>query len=97
MLDNDKTPLYDKLKSQKDNGENIILQDIAYETMRELWWKESVSDNMIAELFNTTVNKVRNHRNKLKVKLQIMSAVDYMEQVKILMKEKGVFVEYSLL
>lgn len=87
---------YEELKQRKESGEILSLSDVTFETMRELWWGEAISDSTLADLFNTPKNEFTKYRHKLKVKQHLMSAIDLVEKVKLIVAEHGLTIEYKI-
>lgn len=59
------TPIYDSLLKRKNMGEQLNFNDISRDELEQLWRYESMSDNIIANLFKVGKSKVTYKRNKL--------------------------------
>lgn len=60
--------MYERLKNRKDNGEVLSLSILDNILLQQLWWEESVPDQYIAELFNTTKENIKKLRYKYNIK-----------------------------
>ncbi|WAH36955.1 hypothetical protein [Alicyclobacillus dauci] len=60
--------LYDKLSQGKRYGEKLDIKNVTYETLHRLWWKEQISDEAIAKLYDVPKKKVTNMRHKWGIK-----------------------------
>lgn len=80
MMKRTEKPLFNQLKTRKEQGEQLSLKQITPENMRELWWKEINFDKDLAELFDVTEQEFKRYRYSLNVKQQVMEAQDYFEK-----------------
>ena len=61
--------LYEDMMKRKENGEKFNWEDIDYETLYQLALVENKADFLIADLFDTSKEKVRYKRYKWDMKI----------------------------
>ena len=59
--------MYDSLRSRKDNGEVLSIDNLDDILLETLWYEESIPDLGIAELYSTTKENIRKLRHKLDI------------------------------
>lgn len=64
LLNHNNSKLYNELKEKKQNGKILSKNDLTYDILFELVIIESISNSLIAVLFNMTVNEVKYLRKK---------------------------------
>ncbi len=82
----EKTDLYDKLRQEKENGKVFSKKDLTADIMYELAIVEGLTDSLIGDIFNLTVNQVRYLRTKYKLNNKFLKKTldfsdDYIENI----------------
>lgn len=72
---------YNELKAQKEAGIKLDWDNVGRTELIQLWWRETIFDEKIAELFEVTPNEVKKKRYDLGIKQHIMANRDYWGKV----------------
>lgn len=72
---------YNELKTQKEAGIKLDWEKIGYTELVQLWWRETIFDEKIADLFGVSASEVKRKRYDLGIKQQDMIYHDVMSDV----------------
>lgn len=72
---------YNELKTQKEAGIKLDWANIGYTELVQLWWRETIFDEKIADLFGVSASEVKRRRYDLGIKQQDMIWHDVMSDV----------------
>lgn len=72
---------YNELKAQKEAGIKLDWEKIGYTELVQLWWREIIFDEKIADLFGVSASEVKRKRYDLGIKQQDMIYHDVMSDV----------------